>query len=261
MSDATALAASGESFQYETTSVRTVDIDGRRWAVAADICRVLDIKDVRRAVSRLDEADRLSTPIRSGSQNRNMLVVSEDGATDLVLESRKPEAKKFRRFLTHEVWPSIRDTGSYSLAPALTGPELMARALVEAKQVLAAKDATIAELAPKAAYVDEFVADEDLIQFRTLANQLQIGEAALRETLIEHRWIYRVTGSRWSNSKGRKETIHQYRAFAEKKPYFRLRPLHKAPRVNGEVQQTLLLTPAGAEAVARNLARWTESAA
>ncbi|NKS94649.1 hypothetical protein GS472_24380 [Rhodococcus hoagii] len=190
-----------------------------------------------------------------------MWCVSEDGATDLVLESRKPEAKRFRRFLTHEVWPSIRDTGSYNSAPALTGPELMARALVEAKQVLAAKDATIAELAPKAAYVDEFVADEDLIQFRTLANQLQIGEAALRETLIEHRWIYRVTGSRWSNSKGRKETIHQYRAFAEKKPYFRLRPLHKAPRVNGEVQQTLLLTPAGAEAVARNLSRWNEDAA
>ncbi|NKS99401.1 hypothetical protein GS942_23735 [Rhodococcus hoagii] len=262
VNESTELATTYDQFVFDgANTIRTVDIDGRRWAVAADICRALGIKNASDAVSRLDESDVVSTDIRSGRQMRKMSVVSEDGATDLVLESRKPEAKRFRRFLTHEVWPSIRDTGSYNSVPALSGPELMAAALVEANKTLAVKDATIAELTPKAAYVDEFVADEDLIQFRTLANQLQINETDLRETLIEHGWIYRMTGSRWSNSKGRKETVHQYRAYSDKKHYFRLRPLHKAPRVNGEVRQTLLLTPAGAEAVARNLARWNEDAA
>ncbi|MFC9766610.1 Bro-N domain-containing protein [Rhodococcus jostii] len=131
-----------EMFQYESVNIRTVDVPNRgRWAVAADICLALEIQDVRRAVSRLDEADRLSTPVRSGGQNRNMWVVSENGATDLVLDSRKPEARAFRRFLTHEVWPSIRDTGSYATAPALAGPELMATALLEAASTLKAKDA------------------------------------------------------------------------------------------------------------------------
>lgn len=256
MSDATAQLV---PFQYENERVRVLDIDGEPWFVLVDLTKVLGLRQYR--TDRLDDGVIRNHPIVDGrGRTQNATVVSEAGMYEVVIRSDKPEAARFRRWITAEVLPTIRRTGAYG-TPALTGPELMARALVEAKQVLAAKDATIAELAPKAAYVDEFVADEDLIQFRTLANQLQIGEAALRETLIEHRWIYRVTGSRWSNSKGRKETIHQYRAFAEKKPYFRLRPLHKAPRVNGEVQQTLLLTPAGAEAVARNLARWNEDAA
>lgn len=102
-------------FRYGSSDIRTVELDGTKWAVAADICGALELSDVRRAVERLDEADRRSTPIRSGGQNRQMWVVSEDGATDLVLDSRKPEARRFRKWLTHEVWPSIRDTGQYAV--------------------------------------------------------------------------------------------------------------------------------------------------
>ncbi|NKS54747.1 hypothetical protein GS500_18145 [Rhodococcus hoagii] len=243
-------------FQYESNEIRAVEIDGRRWAVAADICRALDIKDVRRAVSRLDEADRLSTPIRSGNQNRNMLVVSEDGATDLVLESRKPEAKRFRRFLTHEVWPSIRDTGSYG-APTLAGPELMAAALIEANKTLAAKETAIATLTPKAAYVDTYVADTDLLSFSTIASSHDLKESQLRQILIDAGWIYAEEETRWSDSKGRKEMRRRYSEYAHKKPYFRRLEVHEAPRFRGEVMHTLKITAPGAEAIARNLPRWT----
>lgn len=249
-----------ELFSYESASIRTVDVDGRRWAVAADICAVLEIKDVRRAVSRLDEADRLSTPVRSDGQNRVMWVVSEDGATDLVLESRKKEARRFRKFLTHEVWPSVRDTGSYGVAPALTEGEIVAQALAITARQVEELEAKVAADAPKVAYIDEFVADEDLIKFRTIANQLEIGEQEFRELLIEHNWIYREVWTRWSNSKQEKETIHQYRAYADKKKYFRLRPRHGAPRVNGELQQTLFITPAGSSAVVRAFSRWSDAA-
>ncbi|WP_254597346.1 phage antirepressor KilAC domain-containing protein [Prescottella equi] len=262
MTDSNALAVVGEMFEYdELNTIRTVDIDGRRWAVAADICRTLDIKDVRQAVERLDEADRCSTPIRSGKQNRRMWCVSQDGATDLVLESRKPEAKKFRRFLTHEVWPSIRDTGSYNSAPALTGAELMAAALVEANKTLAVKDAAIAELAPKAAYVDEFVTDSDLLSFRTVASTLGVAENELRKLLITNNWIYVETASRWSESKQVKETINRYSEYSHKKSYFRRIEEHKAPRFRGEVMHTLKITPPGAHAIARCLPRWIEEAA
>jgi prophage antirepressor-like protein len=147
-----------ELFQYESAEIRTVDLPHLgRYAVAADICKALDIKDVSDAVARLDKADRASTPIRSGGQNRNMWVVSENGATDLVLDSRKPEARAFRRFLTHEVWPSIRDTGIYTTAPALTPAEKMAQGLLAAQELLADKDAQIAQLEPKAEFYDELM--------------------------------------------------------------------------------------------------------
>lgn len=112
---------------------------------------------------------------------------------------------------------------------------------------------------PKVCYFDNFVADEDLIQFRTLATQCGLTEKRLRETLIHHRWIYRITGRRWSNKKARVVPVHQYRPMADKKHYFALVPCHEAPRIGGEVQQTLKLTPQGAEAVHRMLTRWGET--
>lgn len=117
-------------------------------------------------------------------------------------------------------------------------------------------EAVNAEMQPKANYFDEFVADEDLIQFRTLANQLEIKESALRQILIDHKWIYRVEGKRWSNKRNRIVNVYQYRAYAEKKPLFRLVPCHEAPRINGEVQQSLKLTPRGAEAVTTAVKKW-----
>ncbi|NKU18383.1 hypothetical protein GS907_07335 [Rhodococcus hoagii] len=262
MNQSTELAVTGETFRFDgSAEIRTVDIDGRRWAVAADICRALGLTQPDKVVARLDEADRISTTVRSGNQNRRMWCVSEDGATDLVLESRKPEAKKFRRFLTHEVWPSIRDTGSYNSAPALSGPELMAAALVEANKTLAVKEAAIAELAPKAAYVDEFVTDSDLLSFRTVASTLGVAENELRKLLIANNWIYVETASRWSETKQVKETINRYSEYSHKKSYFRRIEEHKAPRFRGEVMHTLKITPPGAQAIARCLPRWIEDAA
>lgn len=171
-----------ELFSFETTNIRTVDIDGQRWAVAADICQALDIKDAAQAAERLDEADRCSTLIRSGNQNRRMWVVSENGATDLVLDSRKPEARRFRRFLTHEVWPAIRDTGTYSTAPALTGPTLLAHAVIEAQAMLAEKDAQISELEPKAEFFDELMDSDGCYSLAATARIVKWGRnVMLRE--------------------------------------------------------------------------------
>lgn len=169
-----------ELFHYEATDIRTIVVEGKRCAVAADICAALEIKDTRQAVERLDEADRYLVPIRSGSQMRQMWVVTEDGATDLVLDSRKPEARRFRRFLTHEVWPSIRDTGSYS---ALSGPELVAAALIEANRMLEAKDERIAELEPKAEFYDELMDADGTYSMGAVANMLHWGRNVMMREL------------------------------------------------------------------------------
>lgn len=197
------MSADVELFHYERQDIRTVTVDGHRCAIAADICAALDIKDTRQAVERLDEADRYLVPIRSGGQMRQMWVVTESGATDLVLDSRKPEARNFRRWLTHEVWPSIRDTGSYSAAPALTDDELIHRALeVSARRVAELTD-RVAELEPQAQVATMLLDAEGDLSIRDAAQSLtragiKVGERRLFAELERRRWIKRAMGDgRW----------------------------------------------------------------
>lgn len=90
--------------------VRTVLRNGEPWFVAADVCRVLDHSNVSMALERLDEDERAKLNLgRQGKAN----IVNEFGLYALVLGSRKPEAKAFKRWITHEVLPSIRKTGGY----------------------------------------------------------------------------------------------------------------------------------------------------
>lgn len=104
-------------FDYEGREIRVVkDDQGDPWFVAADVCAVLQLPETHKAVSRLDddEKDRNSIPTPGGSQS--MTVVSESGLYNLVLGSRKAEAKRFKRWVTHEVLPAIRKTGSYAVS-------------------------------------------------------------------------------------------------------------------------------------------------
>ena len=97
--------------------VRTVTIDDEPWFVAADVCRALEIGDTHKATDRLDadEKGRSSIPTLGGQQE--MTVINEPGLYSLMLGSRKPEAKAFKRWITHEVIPALRKTGTYSLKP------------------------------------------------------------------------------------------------------------------------------------------------
>ena len=98
--------------------VRTVMIDGNPWFVAADVCRALEIVNPSMTLERLDDDEKGSLNLTEGTSpkggNPNVNIINEPGLYVLVLGSRKPEAKAFRRWVTHEVIPSIRKTGSYS---------------------------------------------------------------------------------------------------------------------------------------------------
>jgi prophage antirepressor-like protein len=104
----------------QTRAVRVAMLSGDPWFVAADVCSVLEIENQSQAVSRLDvdEIDNIITNDAIGRQ-RSTTVISESGLYSLVLTSRKPEAKAFKKWITSEVLPAIRKTGSYSIAPAL----------------------------------------------------------------------------------------------------------------------------------------------
>lgn len=123
-------------FDYEGSSVRVLTgEDGQPWFVAADVARILEIGNPSQAMTRLDDDERTLI----SNEGRDLNVVSEAGLYSLILGSRKPEAKAFKRWVTHEVLPAIRRHGSYT-APTLTGPALMAAALIEAHKTIEATE-------------------------------------------------------------------------------------------------------------------------
>lgn len=94
--------------------VRSVERDDEVWFVGLDVCRVLGIRDHHQALERLDGDERGGYTVPTPSGDQHMIVISEAGVYRLVFTSRKPVAERFKRWLAHEVIPSIRKTGAYS---------------------------------------------------------------------------------------------------------------------------------------------------
>ena len=88
--------------------MRVVEKDGEPWFVAKDVCDILELENITNALKSLDSDDLTLTILKSGGQNREMKLISESGLYTLILRSNKPEAKKFARWVTHEVLPAIR---------------------------------------------------------------------------------------------------------------------------------------------------------
>ena len=100
-------------FRFDQSPVRTVIKDGDPWFVAKDVCDILGIDNPSQAVGRLDDDENGITTIDTTAGHRELLTVNESGVYSLVFTSRKPEAKRFRKWVTSEVLPEIRRTGGY----------------------------------------------------------------------------------------------------------------------------------------------------
>lgn len=182
-------------FHYEGADVRTVTIDGEPWFVAADVCSVLEIGNPTQAAARLDDDE--VTLISNEGRPTN--VVSEAGLFSLILGSRKPEARAFKRWVTHEVLPSIRRTGAYAVE---TPEQLLARALVTAQGVIERKDEHIAALTPRAEAWDErasAVGDYDVADAAKILARagVETGRTRLFTQLADLRWIHRGHHGKW----------------------------------------------------------------
>ncbi len=202
-------------FQNETFGqVRTLTRDGEPWFVAADVCKALEIKNPSHALRRLDEDERDNTLVLNEGipGNPNMAIVSESGIYELILRSRKPEAKAFRRWIKSDVLPSIRKHGAYmtpeKVEEALVNPDTMLDLLTRLKdeqartQRLEAANGELKAKAkamlPKANYYDAAVARKDNLSIRETAKVLNIGEKSMVKFLLAGRYLYRDR-----NGKGR----------------------------------------------------------
>ena len=178
--------------------VRVLMRDGEPWFVAADVCRALDVGNISQAVSRLEE-DEIHIILNDTNRGkRSMAIVSEPGLYALVLGSRKPESQSFRRWITHEVLPAIRQEGAYitpeRLHEVLQDPDTLIalaqrlKLLQEKNRALAAKNV---ELLPKADYFDRLVDHEVNLTLRETAKELSVKERSFIDYLIEHGYLYR----------------------------------------------------------------------
>ncbi|MTV50771.1 phage antirepressor Ant [Heliobacillus mobilis] len=191
-------------FNYEGNQVRTVMMDGQPWFVAKDVCNVLDIINPTSALGRLDNDEKrtynaaeLTLDSTEGQKGgaRYFTIVNEPGLYSLILGSRKPEAKAFKRWVVHEVLPSIRQTGSYSVTneerPTFEG-RLIPQNYVEALDALVQTEKMRLELvakvetdAPKVDAFNAFIESRGWQTMSEVAKSMEEGRnntyAALRE--------------------------------------------------------------------------------
>lgn len=178
----------------EFGEIRTVEINGEIWFVGRDIASALGYSDARKAVtSHTDEDDRTNRPITDSlGRKQETTIINESGLYSLVLSSGLENAKKFKKWITSEVIPSIRKNGGYlANQENMTPEQIVANALVVAQNIIANKDKQIEEMTPKADYFDALVDRKLNTSIRDTAKELGIGERYFVQFLKDRRYIYR----------------------------------------------------------------------
>lgn len=184
-------------FSYNNTEIRTVQKDGEVWWVLKDVCDVLELSNTNRVAERL-EADELTLlKLISGGQNREMICINESGLYNVLIRSDKPAAVPFRRWVTHEVLPSIRKHGAYmtpdTLEKALLNPDTIIQiaTALKAEQEKSRRlelennmqQQIIGELQPKANYVDIILNNKSLVSITQIAKDYGMSGTAMNKLL------------------------------------------------------------------------------
>ena len=178
----------------EFGSVQVVMKNGEPWFVARDVCECLELGNPRTSIALLDEDEKGVQTMDTPGGAQEMSIISEPGLYSLILRSRKPEARDFKRWITHEVLPSIRRTGGYLLNKPDDTPEvIMARAVLVAQDTIKRLESrntelegTVNEMKPKALFADSVASSSSSILVGQLAalirqNGVKIGQNRLFE--------------------------------------------------------------------------------
>lgn len=190
----------------EFGEIRTIEIDGEPWFVGKDVALALGYEKPTDAVrKRIDDEDRGVSKIETPSGTQEMAVINESGLYSLVLSSKLSSAKKFKRWITHEVIPSIRKHGAYmtpqTLEQALLSPDFLMQLAKRLKEEQQARkeaeynahllDLDNRRMQPKADYFDALVEKNLLTSFRETAKMFHVEEKDMIRFLLDNRYLYR----------------------------------------------------------------------
>lgn len=187
-------------FSFENHEVRSLLINDEPYFVGKDVAEILGYKNPRDAVNKhVDDEDKGVAKCDTLGGVQELTVINESGLYSLVLSSKLPSAKKFKRWVTSEVLPALRKTGQYQVKE-LSGQELMAKALIEAQSVLAAKDKQIEQMKPKVVFADAVATSHTSILVGELAkilkqNGIDIGQKRLFAWLREKGYLIKRQGT------------------------------------------------------------------
>lgn len=191
----------------EFGAIRTVEMSGEPWFVGKDVADILGYQNGSRDINRhVDDEDRHKVMLFDGKQNKETITINESGLYSLILSSKLPTAKAFKRWVTSEVLPSIRKTGGYLEGQeSMSDADLLAKALLVAQRQIEQRDKRIKEvqavnsdltvknqiMQPKADYFDELVDRNLLTNFRDTAKQLGVKQNTFVKFLLDRKYLYR----------------------------------------------------------------------
>ena len=184
----------------EFGEIRVIEKDGEPWFVAVDVCDILGLSNPTIAVSRLDKDERAKFNLgRQGDST----IVNEPGLYSLILGSRKPEAKAFKRWITHDIIPSIRKYGAYmtpeKLEEAICNPDTIIEICMQLKLEQERRKQVEAEnrqIRPKADYFDNLVEIGPNTNLRDTAKEFCCPPSYLIQWLVAHGYLYRDSKAR-----------------------------------------------------------------
>lgn len=182
-----------QTFNFENQQVRTIEIENEPYFVGKDITEILGYSNSRDALYKhVDEEDKLTSQIATSGQNRNMVVINESGLYSLILSSKLPNAKKFKRWVTSEVLPTIRKHGAYltpdKLEEALLNPDTLINLATQLKQEREGRliaEQRVNELTPKASYYDKVLSNKALVTITVIAKDYGMSGKAMNALLHE----------------------------------------------------------------------------
>ena len=177
----------------EFGKLTVMEKDGEFFFIGKEVAEKLGYSNTRDALVRhVDIADKADVVFHDGRQRRSMVSINESGLYSLILSSKLPQAKDFKRWITTEVLPSIRKNGGYlKNQEKMSNEEILANAVLLANHLIAEKEKIIEDLEPKAKYFDELVNNYLLTNFRNTSKELHIPQKVFIQFLIDKELIYR----------------------------------------------------------------------
>ena len=190
----------------EFGKIRTLNRDGEPWFVGKDVATALGYSNASKALAdHVAEEDKLNNESLSSLGQRGGWLINESGLYSLILSSKLDSAKRFKRWVTAEVLPSIRKSGGYIAGQdEMSDMELLAKALLVAQRQIEQRNAQIAEMQPKALFADAVAASHTSILIGELAkilkqNGVDIGQNRLFETLRQQGYLIRRNGTDYNS--------------------------------------------------------------